>query len=117
MKLAMPEKKRKPFHSTTKWDEFKALLMLEYGSLQELERAVQQQFLHLSQFSTKKEVAEILSPKIKELINTLDCVGKYHDRSIVEDLELSNNLNKPSPNVFPLSSTSPTQTRSPTTTP
>ena len=71
MKAAMPEKKRKPFHSTTKWDEFKDLLMLEYGSLQEFEQAVQQQFRHLSQFTTKKEVADILSPRIKELINTL----------------------------------------------
>ena len=37
MKLAMPEKKRKPFHSTIDWDEFKDLLMLEYGSIQEFE--------------------------------------------------------------------------------
>ena len=94
MKLAMPEKKRKPFHSTIDWDEFKELLMLEYGSIQEFERAVQQQFAHLSQFSTRKEVAEILSHRFKELINTLDCVGKYHDKSIVENLVLSNNLNQ-----------------------
>ena len=94
MKLAMLVKKRKPFHSTTKWDEFKDLLMLEYGSLQEFEQAVQQQFLHLSQFSTKKEVAEVLSPRIKELINNLDCVDKYHDRSIVVELVLTNNLNQ-----------------------
>ena len=76
----MPEKKRKPFHSTIDWDELKKLLMLEYGSIQEFEQAVQQQFAHLSQFSTRKEVAEILSPRIKELINTLDCVGKYHNK-------------------------------------
>ena len=35
MKHAMPEKKRKPFHSVTDWDAFKDLLMLEYGSLPE----------------------------------------------------------------------------------
>ena len=75
LKQAMAKKKRKPFLSIIKWNKFKDLLMLEYGSLQKFERAVQQQFLHLSQFSTKKEVAEILSPKIKELINTLDCMG------------------------------------------
>ena len=72
MKQAMPEKKRKPFHSVTDWDEFKDLLIEEYGSLPEFAQAVQQQFRHLSQFTTKKEVADILSPRIKELITTLD---------------------------------------------
>ena len=94
MKQAMPDKKRKPFHSTIDWDEFKELLMLKYGSIQEFERAVWQQFAHLPQFSTRKEIADILSPRLKELIITLNCVGKYHDKSIVENLVLSNNLNQ-----------------------
>ena len=67
--------------------------MLEYGSLPEFARAVQQQFRHLSQFTTRKEVADILSPKIKELVTTLDCIGKYHRRPIVDELVLNDNLN------------------------
>ena len=90
----MPEKTRKPFHSVIDWDKFKELLMLEYGSIQEFDRAVQKQFAHLPQFSTRKEIADILGPRIKELITTIHCVGKYHDKSIVENLVLSNNLNQ-----------------------
>ena len=67
MKQDMPEKKRKPFHSTINWDELKELLMLEYGSIQEFEGAVQKQFAHLPQFTTRREVTDILYPKLKEL--------------------------------------------------
>ena len=76
--------------------------MLEYGSLSEFERVVQQQFHHLSQFTTKKEVADILSPRINELIDTLDCVGKYHRRAIVDELVLNNNLNLIIPKCLPV---------------
>ena len=101
MKQVMPEKKRKPFHSTTNWNEFKELLMLEYGSIQEFEQAVQKQFAHLPQFTTRREIADILYPKIKELITTLDCMFKYHVKSNVEILVLSNSLNQIIANCLP----------------
>ena len=75
--------------------------MLEYGSIQEFERTVQKQFAHLPQFTTRQEVADILYPKIKELISTLDCVGKYHEKSMVETVVLSNNLNQIIANSLP----------------
>ena len=53
------------------WEEFKSRLILEYGSLHEFGRAVQDQFLHLTPFSTKREVAEILAPKIKDLTSVI----------------------------------------------
>ena len=101
MKQVMPEKKRKPFHSTINWNEFKELLMLEYGSIQEFEQAVQKQFAHLPQFTTRREIADILYPTIKELITTLDCMFKYHDKSNSETLVLNNNLNQIVANCLP----------------
>ena len=53
------------------------------------------QFLHLSHFSTKREVAEILAPKIKELIFVIECVGIYHNISTVKNIILNTSLNQP----------------------
>ena len=101
MKQVMPEKKRKPFHSTIDWEEFKELLLSEYGSIQELGRTIQKQFAHIPQFTTRQEVADILYPKIKELISTIDCVGKYHVKSTVESVVLSDYLNQIIANSLP----------------
>ena len=101
MKQVMPEKKRKPFHSTIDWEEFKELLLSEYGSIQELGRTIQKQFAHIPQFTTRQEVADILYPKIKELISTIDCVGKYHVKSTVENVVLSDYLNQIIANSLP----------------
>ena len=62
LRQAMPSSKRKPLINILEWDDFKRSLFLEYGSFHEFGRSVQSQFLHLPQFSTKREVAEIQAP-------------------------------------------------------
>ena len=94
MRQAMPLPKRKPLTNILEWDEFKSRLILEYGSLHEFGRSVQQQFLHISQFSTKREVVEILAPRIKELISVIECVGIYHNISTVQNIILNTTLNQ-----------------------
>ena len=75
-------------------NEFKSRLILEYGSLHEFGRSVQTQFIHLSQFSTKREVAKILAPRIKELVSVIECVGIYHNISTVQNIILNTTLNQ-----------------------
>ena len=94
MRQAMSSSKRKPLTNILEWDEFKSRLILEYGSLHEFGRSVQNQFLHLSQFSTKREVAEILAPKLKELKTVIECVGSYHNISTVQNIILNTTLNE-----------------------
>ena len=94
MRQAMPASKRKPLANILKWEEFRNRLILEYGSLHEFGRSVRNQFLHLSQFSTKREVAEILAPKLKELKNVIECVGSYHNLSTVQNIILNTTLNE-----------------------
>ena len=94
MRQAMPSPKRKPLTNILEWDKFKSCLILEYGSLHEFGHSVQNQFLHISQFSTKREVAEILAPRIKELISVIECVGIYHNISTVQNIVLNTTLNQ-----------------------
>ena len=94
MRQAMPLPKRKPLTNILEWDEFKSHLILEYCSLHEFGHSVQQQFLHISQYSTKREVAEILAPRIKELISVIECVGIYHNISTVQNIILNTTLNQ-----------------------
>ena len=89
----MPSSKRKPLINILEWDDFKRSLFLEYGSLHEFGRSVQSQFLHLPQFSTKREVAKILAPKVKELITVVECVGIYHKISTVQNIIINTTLN------------------------
>ena len=94
MRQAMPSPKRKPLTNILEWEEFKSHLILEYGSLHEFGCSVQQQFLHISQFSTKREVAEILAPRIKELVSVIECGGIYHNISTVQNIILNTTLNQ-----------------------
>ena len=41
-----------------------------------------------------REVAQILAPKIKELISAVECVGIYHNISKVKNIILSTSLNQ-----------------------
>ena len=90
----MPSSKRKALVNILKWEEFKERLILEYGSLHEFGRSVRNQFLHLSQFSTKREVAEILAPKLKDLKTVIESVGNYHNLSTVQNIILNTTLNE-----------------------
>ena len=93
MHQAMPSK-RKPLTNILEWDELKSRLIPEYGNLHEFGRSVKNQFLHLLQFLTKREVAEILAPRIKELISVIECVGIYHNISTVQNIILNTTLNQ-----------------------
>ena len=54
MRQAMPSSKRKALTNILEWEEFKNHLILEYGSLHEFGCSVRNKFLHLPQFSTRK---------------------------------------------------------------
>ena len=111
----MPSSKRKPLINILEWDDFKRSLFLEYGSLLEFGRSVQSQFLHLPQFSTKRKVAEILAPKVKELITFVKCVGIYHEISMVQNIVLNTTLNNAIVRCLPSKFNIHIRTNSPTT--
>ena len=75
-------------------DKFKSSLILEYGSLHEFGCSVQHQFLHIPQLSTKREVTEILAPRVKELVSVIECVGIYRNISTMKNIILNTSLNQ-----------------------
>ena len=89
---AIPQNKRGPFLHISEWEEFKSCLTLEYGSFSEFGGSVQAHFLHLTLFTTKREVSKILAPKIKQMESVIDCVDIYHNIFMVKNIILKTRL-------------------------
>ena len=90
---AMPLEKNLQFNNITNWTNFKKKFISEFGSIPILECKAHAVFNLLPVYKSVQELAEDLSPKIKNLESIINCVQEYHPIGTLHNSVLTPNLN------------------------
>ena len=101
MTPAMPLEKTPQFNNMTNWTNFNKKFISEFGSIPILEYKAHAVFNLLPVYEFVQELAEDLSPKIKNLESINECVQEYHPIGTLYNTVLTPDLKPTSSEASP----------------